>query len=60
MPAKFEVYQDKRKKWRFRLKTANGKIIAIGEDYESKQKCLNGIRSIKKNAPAAEIKVLDG
>lgn len=32
MSAKFEVYQDKKKKWRFRLKTANGKIIAIGED----------------------------
>lgn len=33
---KFEVYTDKAGKYRFRLKAANGQIIAWGEGYESK------------------------
>ncbi|MFG1796665.1 YegP family protein [Nocardia sp. NPDC049149] len=55
MAAKFEIYQDKANKYRFRLKAANGEIIAVGEAYESKAACRNGIESIKKNAPIAEI-----
>ncbi len=52
---KFEVYTDKAGKTRFRLKATNGEIIAIGEAYESKAGCMNGIESIRKNAPDAEI-----
>ena len=52
---KFEVYTDKAGKTRFRLKASNGEIIATGEAYESKAGCLNGIESIRKNAPDAEI-----
>lgn len=52
---KFEVYTDKAGKTRFRLKSTNGEVIAIGEDYESKAGCMNGIESIRKNAPDAEI-----
>ncbi|MCR4962876.1 MAG: YegP family protein [Firmicutes bacterium] len=52
---KFEVYQDKAGEYRFRLKASNGQIIAVGEGYKAKKSCLNGIESIKKNAPAAEI-----
>ncbi|PJZ64277.1 DUF1508 domain-containing protein [Leptospira wolffii] len=55
MSAKFEVYKDNSGKFRFRLKAGNGEIIAQGEAYESKQACLNGIESIKKNAPNADI-----
>ena len=55
MAAKFEVYKDKRGEFRFRLKAANGEVIATGEGYSSKQGCLNGIESIKKNAPEAEV-----
>lgn len=55
MAAKFEIYKDKSDKYRFRLKAPNGEIIAVGEAYESKAACKNGIESIKKNAPAAEI-----
>ncbi|MCL2270324.1 MAG: YegP family protein [Treponema sp.] len=55
MTAKFVVYQDKAKKFRFRLLASNGQIIAVGEDYESKAACLNGIKSIKKNAPLAVV-----
>jgi len=55
MAGKFEVYQDKAEKYRFRLKAGNGEIIAVGEAYESKASCLNGIESVKKNAPDAAV-----
>ena len=30
-------------------------IVAVGEGYKAKKSCLNGIASIKKNAPEAPI-----
>ena len=53
---KFEVYLDKKGEYRFRLTATNGQVIAVGEGYKAKAGCLNGIESIKKNAPEAEIK----
>ena len=55
MAGKFEVYLDKAGKHRFRLKAGNGQIIAVGEAYESKKACLNGIESVRKNAPDAKL-----
>lgn len=52
---KFEVYLDKAGEYRFRLKARNGEIVATGEGYKAKAGCLNGIESIKKNAPEAEV-----
>ncbi len=52
---KFEVYTDKAGEFRFRLKATNGQIIAVGEGYKKKASCLNGIESIRKNAPDAPI-----
>lgn len=52
---KFEWYKDKTGKFRFRLVAPNGQTIAVGEAYESKEACVNGIESIKKNAPIAKI-----
>ena len=52
---KFEVYKDKAGEFRFRLKARNGEIIATGESYKAKASCLNGIDSIKRNAPDAEV-----
>ena len=52
---KFEVYQDKAGEFRFRLKATNGQVIATGEGYKAKASCLNGIQSVKSNAPDAEI-----
>ena len=54
---KFEVYADKRGEFRFRLKATNGQIIAVGEGYKAKASCLNGIASIRKNAPDAAVVV---
>ena len=52
---KFEVYADKAGEFRFRLKARNGEIVAASEGYKTKASCLNGIESIKKNAPDAEV-----
>ena len=51
----FEWYVDKVGKYRFRLKAANGEMIAISEGYASKQGCVEGIESVRKNAPIAKI-----
>jgi len=51
----FEWYKDKKGKFRFRLKAANGEIIATSEAYSSKDACVNGIESVKKNAPLAKV-----
>ena len=59
MAGKFEVYKDKRGEFRFRLKAGNGQTIATGEGYTTKAACLNGIESIKKNAPEAPVVELD-
>jgi uncharacterized protein len=50
---KFQVYKDASGKTRFRLRANNNKIVAIGEAYEQHASCLNGIRSIQKNAGAS-------
>ena len=54
---KFEIYQDKAGEFRFRLKATNGQIIATSEGYKAMASCLNGIGSVKKNAPEAKIEV---
>ena len=56
---KFEVYTDKAGEYRFRLKAKNGEIIAVSEGYKAKPSCLNGIASVKKNAPEAPIEYLE-
>ncbi|MEU8823391.1 YegP family protein [Streptomyces sp. NPDC048636] len=56
MAGKFEIYEDKAGKHRFRLKAGNGEIIAVGEAYESRNAAEKGVESVKKNAPTAEVK----
>lgn len=58
--ATFEMYEDAEGKWRWRLVHANGNIIADGgEGYASRQKCQQGLRSVKENAPDADVVLLD-
>lgn len=52
---KWEIYTDKAGEFRFRLKARNGQIICSGEGYKQLSGCKNGIESIIKNAPDAEI-----
>ena len=54
---KFELYADKKGEFRFRLKARNGEIIAVSEGYKAKASCLNGIESVRKNAPDAPVVV---
>jgi uncharacterized protein YegP (UPF0339 family) len=55
MAAKFEIFIDRKKQYRFHLKASNGEIIAASEAYETKVACIKGIKSIQKNAPTAAI-----
>ena len=58
--ATFEVYVDRADQWRWRLVHDNGNIIAdSGEGYASRQKCEQGLESVKRNAPGATIKSVD-
>ena len=52
---KFEIYADKAGEFRFRLKARNGEIIAVSEGYVNKPNCENGVESVRKNAPEAEV-----
>jgi len=52
---KFEMYVDKAGEFRFRLKARNGEIILASEGYSQKAGCKNGIESVRKNAPEAEV-----
>ena len=49
MKARYQVYRDTAGKFRFRLRAANNKIVAVSEAYESKTGCMNGVRSVQKN-----------
>jgi uncharacterized protein YegP (UPF0339 family) len=55
MAGKFELYKDSRGEFRFRLKAGNGEVIASSEGYSSKSAAQNGIDSVKRNAPDAEV-----
>ncbi len=54
---KFELYEDKGGEFRFRLKARNGENIGRSEGYKSKSSAENGIASVGKNAPDAEVVV---
>lgn len=41
--------------FKFDLKAGNGQVIATSEAYNTKAACLNGIESVKSNAPEAEV-----
>ena len=58
-PERFETYQDNQGEHRFRLKAANGEIIATGEGYSSESGLMNGIESVKRYAASAEIKLIE-
>jgi len=58
MAGKFELFQDKAGKYRFRLKASNGQVVAASQAYESKASALAGIESVKSSsvdAPTVEV-----
>lgn len=50
----FEIYLDKAKKYRFRLKAKNGEIICASQAYSSRSSCMKGIKSVAKNAKSKD------
>lgn len=55
MSGKFEVYEDRAGKFRFRLKASNGQIVASGEGYETKAAAKKGCESVQKAAAGAAV-----
>lgn len=51
---KFEIFKDKKKEFRFRLKARNGEIILTSESYKAKAKCKKGIASVVTNSQKDE------
>ena len=47
----YEVIRDASGEYRFCLKAGNGETIAVSEGYKKKASCLNGIDSVRRNAP---------
>lgn len=54
--AKFDRKESSNGKPYFNLKAGNGQVIGKSEMYESKAAMENGIESVKKNAPDADVK----
>jgi uncharacterized protein YegP (UPF0339 family)/sporulation protein YlmC with PRC-barrel domain len=53
--AKFEINKDTAGEFRFKLVATNGETIAVSEGYTTKDNAMNGIESVKINAPEAMI-----
>jgi len=52
----FEIYKDRKEEFRWRLKAANGNIVATsGEGYKAKEDCKKGIETIQKGAATAKV-----
>ena len=48
---KFKVTVRKNGEFQFNLLATNGQVILSSEGYTTKTACMNGIESVKKNAP---------
>lgn len=53
--SKFEIFKDRKGKYRFRLIATNGRIVCQSEGYTRKANCRAGIMSVQYNAPKAVI-----
>lgn len=55
MAGTFEIYTDKADKYRFRLKAANGEVVAASEAYETKAAAEKGAEAVQRAADGAKI-----
>jgi uncharacterized protein len=53
MAGRFVLLKGANGKYHFNLVAANGQVIATSETYERKQSAVDGIESVKENAPGA-------
>ena len=59
MAGKFEVYEDKGGKFRFRLKASNGQVVAVGEAYETRSAAKKGCESVQRAAEGAPVQEVE-
>jgi uncharacterized protein YegP (UPF0339 family) len=52
---KFEVYEDRGGKFRFRLQASNGQVVAVGEAYESTSAAHKGCEAVQRAAEGATV-----
>ena len=52
---KFEIYYSQANDYRWRLKAANGEIVAVSQGYSEKSSAIRSANSIKQLAPIATI-----
>ena len=55
MAGKFVLKKGTSGKFHFNLLAGNGQVIATSEAYESRESALQGIDSVKSNAPSAQV-----
>ena len=55
MSGTFEVYEDAAGKFRFRLKAANGEVVATGEAYETRESAVEGCAAVSRAADGAKV-----
>jgi hypothetical protein len=53
MAGRFELYKDASGDFRFRLKAANGQVIAASQAQHAMDSVLNGIESVRTHAAEA-------
>ncbi|MFA1610610.1 HVO_2922 family protein [Halobellus rubicundus] len=58
--AAFEIYEDRGGEYRWRLRHRNGNILAdSGQGYAERRNAREGVESVKRNAPNAELESAD-
>lgn len=55
----FEMKTAKNGKFHWNIKATNGQIIGSSQMYSSESGAKNGIKSVRKNAPGAEVKEVE-
>jgi uncharacterized protein YegP (UPF0339 family) len=58
--AAFEIYEDAGGDWRWRLRHRNGNVLAdSGGGYADRSNAEDGLHSVKRNAPNADVEAVD-
>ncbi|QFY12185.1 DUF1508 domain-containing protein [Nonomuraea phyllanthi] len=55
MAGRFIISEDEQGGFRFALVANNGQTLAVGGGYPTKVACVNGIETVRRNAPEALI-----
>ncbi|MEV0828071.1 YegP family protein [Nonomuraea rubra] len=55
MAGRFIISEDGQGGYRFALVANNGQTLAVGEGFPNKPACVNGIETVRRNAPDAPI-----